>query len=292
MGDLVSVIIPTYKRPDSLKNAIKSVVNQTYKNIEIIVVDDNSKFPDYRKKTKEIVKEYPQIILIENKKNLGGALSRNEGIYIAKGKFIAFLDDDDTYREDKIEKQYDLYQKNKDKKIGLVFCNDKDINENENIIYQQMMGCIAPTSFWFLPKKVLEEVNYFEDSPCKQDSILFLKILLAGYHTIKVPERLVQFNVHSSETGISGTKLSNIEGILNYRKLCRENYDRLDSSNQVDNVECNFSKQLITLYLINHLDKEAKEELKNIKKRKPFSKMAILGMCKIKFKRIYLKWLG
>ena len=87
MNDLVSVIITTYKRSNLIERAILSVLNQTYKNIEIIVVDDNANFPEERKKTETIVKKYSSIIYIANPKNLGGALSRNEGIYRAKRKF-------------------------------------------------------------------------------------------------------------------------------------------------------------------------------------------------------------
>ncbi len=292
MNDLITIIITTYKRSNLIENAIKSIINQTYKNIEIIVVDDNADNVDERRKTESIVKKYNNIIYIKNKKNLGGALARNEGIKRAKGKFIAFLDDDDEYTNDKIEKQYKLYKQHEKENIGLVFCNEKSVDYNQNLIYQQMLGCIAPTSFWLVPKKVFEEINYFEDSPSKQDSIVVLKILLQGYNVIKVPEKLVIFNSHNSESGISGTKLSNIRGILVYRDWCRNNYDRLDSKKQIDDVECNFSKQLISLYLINNMKKKAYIEYKNILIRKPFSKISYLSFLKLLFTKIYFKWLN
>ncbi len=289
MQELITIIITTYKRSNLIERALKSVLNQTYKNLEIIVVDDNAKEPEERKKTKEIIDKYDNIIYIQNEKNLGGALSRNEGIYRAKGKFIAFLDDDDEYREDKIEKQYNLFLQHKEEKVGLIFSNEKSIDYNVNIIYQQMMGCIAPTSFWFVPKKVLEEVNYFEDTPCKQDSILLLKILVNGYTAYKVPENLVVFNEHDSNSGISGTKLSNIEGMNNYRDWCRKYYDMLDNQKQINDVEYNFSKQLVTLYIFNNMKKEAKTELKNMIKLKPFNQKTIVAIIKYIFQNYYIK---
>ncbi len=289
MQELITIIITTYKRSNLIERALKSVLNQTYKNLEIIVVDDNANEPEERRKTKEIIEKYDNIIYIQNEKNLGGALSRNEGIYRAKGKFIAFLDDDDEYREDKIEKQYDLFVQHKGEKVGLIFSNEKSIDYNVNIIYQQMMGCIAPTSFWFVPKKVLEEVNYFEDTPCKQDSILLLKILVKGYTAYKVPENLVVFNEHDSNSGISGTKLSNIEGMNNYRDWCRKYYDMLDNQKQINDVEYNFSKQLVTLYIFNNMKKEAKTELKNMIKLKPFNQKTILAIIKHIFQNYYIK---
>lgn len=290
MQELVTVIITTYKRSDVVERAIKSVLSQTYKNIEIIVVDDNANILDERKKTAEIVKKYPNIVYIANVKNLGGALSRNEGIYKAKGKYIAFLDDDDEYREDKIEKQYKLYKEHEGEKIGLIFSNEKNVDYNESLIYQQMIECIAPTSFWFVPKKVLEEINYFEDTPCKQDSIVLLKIIVEGYTVYKVPENLVIFNKHDSSSGISGTKKSNIIGMKNYRDWCRKYYDKI-TKEQVKNVEYNFSKQLLTLYIFNNMKKEATQELKNMIKLKPFNKKTVLGEFKVLFPNTYLKFI-
>lgn len=291
MKDLISVIITTYKRSNIIERAIKSVLNQTYKNIEIIVVDDNSNFEDEREKTAKIVGKYKNVIYIQNEKNLGGALARNEGIYKAKGKFIAFLDDDDEYREDKIEKQYNLFLEHQNEKVGLIFSNEKSVDYNKNLIYQQMMECIAPTSFWFVPKKVLKEVNYFEDSPCKQDSILLLKILAQGYTVYKVPENLVIFNKHDSENGISGTKLSNIEGRINYRNWCRKYYYLLDNQKQKNNVEYNFSKELVTLYIINNKKKEAKYELKNMIKIKMLNKETIKSVLKYIFRKTYIVYI-
>lgn len=288
MRDLVTVIITTYKRSNVIERAIKSVLNQTYSNIEIIVVDDNANFPEERKKTSEIVKKYPNVIYIQNSKNLGGALARNEGIYKANGQYIAFLDDDDEYREDKIEKQYKLYKEHENEKVGLIFSNEKSIDYNESIIYQQMIECIAPTSFWFVPKEVLEDIGYFEDTPCKQDSIVLLKIIAAGYTVYKVPENLVIFNKHDSDKGISGTKKTNIIGMNNYRKWCRKYYNQI-TKNQIKNVEYNFSRQLLTLYIFNNMKKEATQELKNMIKLKPFNKKTFLGIFKLLFPDKYLK---
>src|SRR5690625_2563800 len=97
---LVSVIIPTYKRPHMLARAIESVLNQTYINIEIIIVDDNSIESSYRKETIEFMRrysEYNNILYVKHKENKGGSVARNTGIAIAKGKFVTFLDDDDEY---------------------------------------------------------------------------------------------------------------------------------------------------------------------------------------------------
>lgn len=301
-NDLISVIITTYKRGDKLENAIKSVINQTYNNIEIIVVDDNSEFIYERKKTESIIKRYDSVKLIKNKKNLGGSLSRNVGIDASKGEIISFLDDDDVYLPTRIEEMYNCYVENKHRNIGLIYCHCDRVNDNMEIlghdkscykglpIYNQMLNCIAPTSLWLASKKALIAVGKFEDAPCKQDSIVILKLLVSGYEIFPIEKSLVLYYVHNG-SGISGTKKSNIAGLINYREWCRKYYHKLENDVQIKNVEFNFSKQLITLYVINNMKNEAFNELKNMIKIKPISRITFLSFIKIIFRKKYMKWL-
>lgn len=298
--ELISIVITTYNRSNKLEDAIKSAINQTYKNIEIIVVDDNSEKQNEREETKKIVRKYNNINLVLNTTNLGGALSRNEGIKVSKGDLISFLDDDDMYLPERLEIMYKEYLKHKEENVGLIYCNCSRINDNKEIIgsyennynglplYQQMLGCIAGTSMWLAKKEVLENVSMFEDTPSKQDSILLLKIIANGYNVFSVNQNLVLYYEHNGN-GISGVKLSNINGLLNYRNWCRKYYAGLESKRMINNVECNFSKQLITLYIINDKKKEAKEELRNVIKHKPFSLISLKSIYKIVCSKHYLK---
>lgn len=303
-NELISVVITTYNRSDKLESAITSVLNQTYKNIEIIVVDDNTNIHGEREKTKSIVRKYENIKLIQNKTNLGGALSRNEGIKNCSGELISFLDDDDEYLPNRLEEMYRVYLKHKKERTGLIYCSCDCINDNHEIIgnyvsnynglplYNQMLGCIAGTSMWLASKKVLMDVGLFEDTPCKQDSILLLKIIANNYNVYSVDKKLVLYYEHDSNEGISGIGPKNIQGLKNYRNWCRKYYHKLESKEQINDVECNFSKQLITLLVINGIVDEAKAELKNIIKRKPFSKEILKGIFKIYFRNVYLNKLG
>ena len=104
----VSVIIPTYKRSDMLPRAIDSVLNQTYKNIEIVVVDDNNPDSEWRKQTQNIMRRYKdddRVIYILHPQNLNGSAARNTGIKCSNGNIVAFLDDDDVFFPGKLEKQ-------------------------------------------------------------------------------------------------------------------------------------------------------------------------------------------
>ncbi|MBS7130561.1 glycosyltransferase family 2 protein [Clostridium sp.] len=104
---LVSIIVATYRRDVALKNALESLVNQSYKNIEIIVVDDNANI-QWNNKVDNIIKNISVIHPIKyivNAQNEGSARSRNIGIENTTGEYITFLDDDDEYLPDKIINQ-------------------------------------------------------------------------------------------------------------------------------------------------------------------------------------------
>lgn len=131
---LVSCIIPTYKRNDMLPRAIESVLQQTYKNIEILVVDDNEPGDVFFNRNVELIKRYADnhnVCHIKQAHHTNGAVARNLGIKSAKGEFVAFLDDDDVWLPDKIEKQVGYLNSNKD--CGAVTCL-YEIYSNDNLI--------------------------------------------------------------------------------------------------------------------------------------------------------------
>lgn len=300
---LVSIIIPTYNRTDTLIRAIKSALQQTYVNIEIIVVDDNAEKLAVRNWVNKKLKNNENVKLIKNKSNLGGALSRNVGIKNAKGDFISFLDDDDIFSKNKIELQYNLYKNRlkKDSKLGLIYCFVHGINSENmliakyeqklsgNPIVEQMLNNIAVTSSWFLPKKIIEDIGYFEDTPSKQDSIVLLKILAKGYNISCVEEPLVYYLEDNTDNKISGYNYSNIVGVKNYRSWCRKKYYLL-SEKEVNEIECNFSKQLLNLYIINNYKKESFKEVQNICELKPFSKVCFVSIVKFMFSKLYRRF--
>ena len=113
----ISVVIPTHNRVDLLPRAIKSVLEQTYKDIEIVVVSDGS-----TDGTDEYMKQYadnPNVKYISYHPGRGGNYARNAGFDAAKGEFVAFLDDDDEWGPTKIEKQVALMEA--DEEVGLVY---------------------------------------------------------------------------------------------------------------------------------------------------------------------------
>ena len=120
----VSIIIPTYKRAEDIRKAVNSALTQSLKEIEVIVVDDNSPNTEDRLKTREIIHDMQmddeRLIYIEHPENMNGSAARNTGIKAAKGEFVAFLDDDDEYLPDKMLIQYNQMKKLPDEYGGVM----------------------------------------------------------------------------------------------------------------------------------------------------------------------------
>ena len=108
---LISIIITYYKKKTYLKKTIKSILDQSYKNYELIFVYDDKNLEDL-KYIKSLTSKFKKKRLIINKKNLGVAKSRNIGVKFCKGSYIAFIDSDDLWNKDKLSKQVDFMQKN------------------------------------------------------------------------------------------------------------------------------------------------------------------------------------
>ena len=109
----VSVIIPTYKRPDTLDRAVRCVLNQTYPNVEAIVVDDNDPDTEGRLRTEEMMKQFegnPRVKYIKHDHNRNGSAARNTGVRSSRAEYVAFLDDDDEFMTGKIAAQVQVLQ--------------------------------------------------------------------------------------------------------------------------------------------------------------------------------------
>ena len=213
MTPLVSVIIATYKRPKYLIRAINSVLNQTYKNIEIIVIDDNNENDEFRKLTENVLKKLideNKIIYIKHKYNKGCPASRNTGIKNAKGEFISFLDDDDEYLPTKTDLQLKIFQNKKDE-IGLVYGAyiRKDLNLNKesliepkfkgNVNFVLGLNKIGSPSIVMCKKSAIIKIGGFDETlPYKEDIDFFFR-LSEYYNFDYTREVVVKYYIHSNE---------------------------------------------------------------------------------------------
>lgn len=293
---LVSVIIPTYNRPHTIKRAIKSVVNQTYKNIELIVVDDNAKNTDARIKTKKIVSKYSNAKYIINNKNLGGSRTRNVGIKAARGKYVAFLDDDDEFLPTKIAEQIDLMEQkqSEDKNTCIIYCYQNSIqingkskvkkaNHEGNALYEHILKFTMPTSTWLCDKEKLLKIGGFDDMPSQQDLALMLKVLDNGYSIYRVPKALLNFYVHKPGDGITKTGKDFVEQVKCYHRLCRQSFSKLNKK-QIDKIEHNFHNRLCNCYIQMHDYANAKKELNTMFRSRPFEISNYKNLIKITIK--------
>ncbi len=218
----VSAIITTYNRPDLLPRAIDSVINQTFDDLECIVVDDCSPNDE----TTEVVKtiDDDRVRYIRHDENRGVSAARNTGIEHARGKYIAFLDDDDEWLPSKLNKQVNLFE-NLSAEYGIVYCWMNYHSDNQNKIVREycptLRGDIFPhtldgqpigsTSTLVVRKPVAEEYRFDESLPRGVDGD-FIRRVSQEYKIDYVPETLVRYYV---EHGHERITRDDTEGIRN-----------------------------------------------------------------------------
>ena len=195
--DLVSIVIPYYKKKEYIKQSINSVLNQTYKNFEIIIIYDDDELTDFNY-LKKIVKSDKRINLIKNKKKLGAGLSRNKGIKLSKGKYIAFLDSDDYWNKNKLKAQITFMNLNKysisHTTYQIVDQNDKKISIRRARsffkIQDLLYSCDIGLSTVILKRNLFSNNIKFPNIKTKEDFILWLKILKKKIPIIAVDKNL------------------------------------------------------------------------------------------------------
>jgi teichuronic acid biosynthesis glycosyltransferase TuaG len=177
---LVSVIMPYKQKRAYVYKSIRSVLKQTYKKFELIIIYDDNNLNDL-KFLKKISAKDKRIRLIINNKNIGAGLSRNKGIKISKGKYIAFLDSDDTWYKCKLEKQIKFIKTNKYKFIYSSYLIKKNkINKKriakKFINYRELLkSCDIGLSTVMLDRQIVTN-KLFPRIKTKEDYVAWLKI--------------------------------------------------------------------------------------------------------------------
>ena len=129
----VSVILPTYDRPTIVPTAVESVVEQSFEDLELIIVDDHSHRP-VEKLIDDSLVEAVDHRIIRHDRNKGANEARKTGIRAATGKLLAFLDDDDVWKEDKLEKQVAVFERG-DENLGVVYTGQEYVDEAGRTTY-------------------------------------------------------------------------------------------------------------------------------------------------------------
>lgn len=201
---LVSVVIPTYQRAELLNRAIDSVLNQTYPNIECIVVNDNIPNDEYSKVLYGLLEKYKsdsRFVFLEQEKHINGAEARNCGIRNAKGEYIAFLDDDDWWKPEKIERQVAFIKKQSQLCGGVstlveFYTKGKPFRwsrpyKDGKICLQILRREVDVTTCSIMLKHVaLDDAGYFDNSLRRHQEIQLLSYFTSKYELKLLPEHL------------------------------------------------------------------------------------------------------
>ncbi|MCK5306492.1 MAG: glycosyltransferase [Candidatus Omnitrophica bacterium] len=212
---VVSVIIPTYNRAEFLPRAINSVLNQTFKDFELIIVDDGS-----TEDIKSVVNAFNDNRMRYIRHNIprGAASARNTGIKYANNDFLAFLDDDDEWNEDKLLLQIQEFER-ADEKVGLVYSDMIRINDitgqimNDNVKHYSgdiskeiITNCFIGSPTYMIKKKCFDKIGPFDiELPAHQEWDLFIR-LSDYYDVLYLPQKLAIYHMHGDQITTSLVK--------------------------------------------------------------------------------------
>jgi len=231
----VSAIIPTYNSSEYIRTTIQSVINQTYKNIEVIIIDDGS-----TDNTTDIIHQYFPEINIIHQENGGASKARNTGINIATGELIAFLDSDDLWLPNKIEKQVAVFKDNSN--VGLVtteqiFFNDTGDFGKSHKKSSLFQGDIKRNIFWnsglttssiMVRTSVLNVTgNFRTELPTAEDDNLWLRIAFNS-DIYLVQEYLTKYRVTVNSLSRGNNARKNIfNGVSKHIELLNKDYPEI-----------------------------------------------------------------
>lgn len=215
---MVSVIIPAYNRENTIERAVMSVLNQTYKDLELIVVDDCSK--DNTVGVLKSIKD-DRLKIIELEKNSGACVARNVGIENAQGDYIAFQDSDDEWLLDKLEKQMAIFEK---EKVDLVFCAFNRFGLGEDLTYPKLPEGIVErkvlledsrisTQTLIGKKECFENIKFDPEMPRLQDYDITIR-LSKKYRIYFVNQPLVNMYVQNDSISKNNDKLLKAESMI------------------------------------------------------------------------------
>ena len=243
MKPLFSIVMPTYKRPERLKRAVESVLNQSFKDFEIIIVNNADE--------KIILPIQDDRISVLQEEKKGANYARNKGIENAKADFICFLDDDDVYLDNHLETMHNMILKH-DKKVALyrtftnqevlpgVFENQPVITKpNEDTDLDHVMTILLVMHCVCCHRDILEKIKFDSSIPVAQDYHMWVRIV-TEYPLIEIPS-ITTVYYYSSDS----TSSPSLEKFLLYIDV----YKKLFS---LDKVKINLRKEIQHRRLFNY----------------------------------------
>lgn len=284
MSPLVSIIVPVYNSEEYIFNSINSILNQTYKNIEIIIINDGS-----TDRTNEILNEIAlkdKRIVYVNQKNIGVSETRNKGIQLSKGEYITFMDSDDTVEPEYIEKLMEEVLKNEFdivacgytdiSKYGIVklndFYNNNTILSKDEFINRIFYGVGGTVWGKVFKRNIIIENNIKmkQNIFMCEDMIFVLEYVMKCNKYGSINENLYNYNrlnENSISTMVNMQYYNNLIVVISeIQKILEENnYEK----SYVDSILCNRVQSMSISFLIMQHDKKhnysKKQKIENIK---------------------------
>jgi len=225
----VSIILPYYKKREFIKETLNSIINQSYKDFEVIIIYDDESAEDLDL-IKNLIVNDNRIKLIVNNKNLGVGSSRNIGINNSIGSYLAFIDGDDLWKNDKLIKQISFMEENNylisHTSYEIINAAGKKLSHRkaENLNYKKLLkSCDIGLSSVILKKELLKDNLRFANLKTKEDFVLWLKISENG-NTIYGLEDNLLFWRKTKNSLSSSTIRKLIDGFLVYYKYLGFNF--------------------------------------------------------------------
>ena len=257
---MVSVIITTYEGSKYIGRALISVLNQTYKDLEVIVVDDNIEESEERIRTEKVIRTISdeRVVYLKNQQHINGAYARNQGIHIARGEYIAFLDDDDIFCRERVEECVKILEK--ENEYDAVYSNVVIVTNNrmtatvkakksgmlqKNLILNKNM--LGTGSNLFLTRRAVQKIGDFDESFVRYQDVEFMVRFFDFFKIANLEKYLV---VKCSNGG---------KNIPNYKKMI-EVQKKFDSKYQEQMKQ--FSDEDIHEYKTNEISEVYSEAIK------------------------------
>ena len=287
---LISILIPLYNSEEFIAETIESCLNQTYGNIEIIIVDDGS-----ADSSLDIARQYEkkyQNIIVEAQKNSGAPVARNRAFELSRGDYIQYIDADDLMDPDKIRPQMEVLKTADAKAVAFgrfgifkkniknVIWKDLPVNKNYDdpkqfLIELWASGRAAITHLWLIPRVLIEESGGWNESLAKnQDGDFFSRVIFKAGKILFVKNSICYYRKDNEGSVSKQTSRKALEATLRsfdgYLALMKDDLDRSDVRKSLAFV---YSKYLYYLYP-EHLDlvQNVEEKLKQLGFEKPIIK--------------------
>lgn len=208
---LVSILLPTYNGANTIETAVASVLRQTYKNWELLILDDGS-----GKETKNVLKKLarfdPRIHVITNTTNMKLTRTLNKGLDLAKGKYIARIDDDDEWiHPQKLQMQVNFLEENKDYSLiggWATLSGDKRGTYKTKTTYDEILKSMLIKNQFIHSTIVMKKTSlrYPKQYPSSEDYALWIKMMIRGEKVANLPTMLIRYSVSKSSISQNGKR--------------------------------------------------------------------------------------